>query len=237
MNRLVRADLKRIVAKPTLYLVVIIMVIIVMALDPSDTAAQQMEFYRTFFNTIGLTFVLIPVYLSVYADELNSGIMISVIGMGMPRRRVVRSKLTDAFFLLLGTYLILFIAAFIKNCTSNLAITPKQNAFLLLFCMFCVIRGIGIIALSSLVLFLTMSSASGMLVLVLAGVTASGLLKTAQDKLNFPIYDLSYIGLLDASFADFQAGSFGASLIPALFYLLVVVIINIVTFDRKEMDL
>ena len=48
MNRLVRADLKRIVAKPTLYLVVIIMVIIVMALDPSDTAAQQMEFYRTF---------------------------------------------------------------------------------------------------------------------------------------------------------------------------------------------
>ena len=153
MNRLVRADLKRIVAKPTLYLVVIIMVIIVMALDPSDTAAQQMEFYRTFFNTIGLTFVLIPVYLSVYTDELNSGIMISVIGMGMPRRRVVRSKLTDAFFLLLGTYLILFIAAFIKNCTSNLAITPKQNAFLLLFCMFCVIRGIGIIALSSLVLF------------------------------------------------------------------------------------
>lgn len=111
MNRLVRADLKRIVAKPTLYLVVIIMVIIVMALDPSDTAAQQMEFYRTFFNTIGLTFVLIPVYLSVYTDELNSGIMISVIGMGMPRRRVVRSKLTDAFFLLLGTYLILFIAA------------------------------------------------------------------------------------------------------------------------------
>ena len=155
-----------------------------------------MEFYRTFFNTIGLTFVLIPVYLSVYTDELNSGIMISVIGMGMPRRRVVRSKLTDAFFLLLGTYLILFIAAFIKNCTSNLAITPKQNAFLLLFCMFCVIRGIGIIALSSLVLFLTMSSASGMLVLVLAGATAAGLLKTAQDKLNFPIYDqeMSHLG-------------------------------------------
>ena len=96
MNRLVRADLKRIVAKPTLYLVVIIMVIIVMALDPSDTAAQQMEFYRTFFNTIGLTFVLIPVYLSVYTDELNSGIMISVIGMGMPRRRVVRS--TDSLY-------------------------------------------------------------------------------------------------------------------------------------------
>ena len=237
MNRLVRADLKRIIAKPSLYIVVILMIIIVMLKNPAQTAAQQMDFYRTFFNMIGLTFVLIPIYLSVYTDELNSGIMISIIGMGMPRRRVVRSKLSDAFILLLGTYMALYIAALIKNNMIDLAITPKQNTFLLIFCLFCVIRGIGIIALSSLVLFLTMSSAGGMLVLVLAGVSAAGVLESLQDRFNLPIYDMSYIGLLDHSFADFQAGSFGVTLIPALIYLLIVVTINIMIFDRKEMDL
>ena len=237
MNRLVRADLKRIIAKPGLYVVVIIMALVVLFKDTARTAADQMEFYKTFFNQIGLTFVLIPIYLSVYEDEIKSGIMVSVIGMGMSRRRIVRSKLRDSFILLCGTYGILFLAALLKNTISGLPITPRQNAFLLLFCVFCVIRGIGIVALSSLVLFLTMSSSAGMLVLIVTGVCASGILKILQEKTKFPFYDFSYIGLLDDSFAQFQAGNVGGNLIVALFYLLIVVIVNVLTFDRKEMDL
>jgi hypothetical protein len=103
--------------------------------------------------------------------------------------------------------------------------------------MFCVIRGIGIIALSSLVLFFTMSATGGMLILIMAGISAAGLLKALQDSLEIPVYDFSYVGLLDTSFADFQNGTFGGTLILALLYLLVVVVINIKTFERKEMDL
>ena len=237
MNRLVRADLKRIIAKPGLYLVVIIMALVVLFKKPADTAGEQMQFYKLFFNQIGLTFVMIPIYLSVYTDEIKSGIMISVIGMGMSRKRIVRSKLWDSFILLCGTYVILFLAALLKNSLINLAITPKQNAFLLLYCAFCVIRGIGIIALSSLVLFLTMSATGGMLVLIVAGVAVEGILQRIQEKTQFPVFDLSYMGLLNDSFAQFQAGNVGGNLIVALFYLLVVVVVNVLTFDRKEMDL
>ena len=237
MNRLVRADLKRIIAKPSLYIVVIIMVLIVLLKSPAATAAEHMDFYKVFFNSFGLTFVLIPIYLSVYTDEIKSGIMISVIGMGMSRKSIVRSKLRDSFILLCGTYAILFLTALLKNSIMELPITPTQNAFLLLFCVFCIIRGIGIIALASLVLFLTMSSSGGMLVLIVVGVTAQGILQKIQESTNFPVYDLSYIGLLDDSFAQFQAGNVGGSLIVALFYLLIVIVVNVLTFDRKEMDL
>ena len=237
MNRLVRADLKRIIAKPGLYVVVIIMALVVLLKKPADTAGDQMQFYKTFFNQIGLTFVLIPIYLSVYNDEIKSGIMISVIGMGMSRKSIVRSKLRDSFILLCGSYAILYLAALLKNTIIDLPITPKQNAFLLLFCVFCIIRGIGIMALSSLVLFLTMTATGGMLVLIVAGMCAEGIMKVLQDKTKLPFFDISYIGLLDDSFAQFQAGNIGGSLFVALFYLLIVVIVNVLTFDRKEMDL
>ncbi|WP_026519332.1 hypothetical protein [Butyrivibrio sp. FCS006] len=237
MNRLMKADLKRIIAKPSMYVIVLILVLFILFKDAASTAAGQMELYKSMFGNIGLIFLSIPIFLSVYSDEIKSGIMISMIGMGMERKNIVFSKLKDSFVLYCGTYLILYVAALIKNTVSDLPISPKQNAFLLLFCAFSVIRGLGIMALASLVLFLTMSAAGGMLVLVLAGAIGTGLLKAVQDRFKLPVYDISFMGLLDSSFAEFQAGNFGYTIIPALVYLAIVVAINIATFDRREMDL
>ena len=237
MNRLMRADLKRIIAKPSMYVVVLILALFILLKDAADTSAAQMELYKTLFGNIGLIFISIPIFLSVYSDEIKSGIMISMIGMGMERKNIVFSKLKDSFFLYCGTYFILYASAVTKDTLANLPVSPKQNAFLLLYCVYCIIRGLGIMALASLFLFLTMSAAGGMLVLVLAGAVGSGLLKAVQDKFKVPIYDMSYMGLLDSSFADFQAGNIGYTIIPALFYLAVVVAINIAIFDRREMDL
>ena len=237
MNRLMKADLKRILAKPGVYVVVALMVIFVLLRRPEDTSSDQFGFYKMLFGNIGLIFASIPIFLSVYSDEIKSGIMISVIGMGMDRKKIVSSKLKDSAVLYSGTYLMLFFAAVIKNSISDLAFTPRQTVFLFVFCIFCVLRGIGIMALASLVLFLTMSSSGGMLVLILAAAAGAGLLNALQDYTNLPVYDFCYMGLLDKAFADFQNGSFGITLIPAMLYLAVVVAINIGTFSRKEMDL
>ena len=237
MNRLIKADLKRIVVKPTVYIVGLIMVILVLTRTASDTSSDQVNFYKAFFNNVGLIFISIPIFLSVYSDEIKSGIMVSIIGMGMDRKKVVLSKLEDALVLYGVTYLLLYITALIKNAMSGLPITPRQNAFLFLFCVFCVIRGIGIMALASLVLFLTFSASGGMLILIVAGAAGAGLLSYIQDNTSIPLYDISYIGLLDKAFVDFQNGSFGVTLLPALAYLAAIIALNIITFDRKEMDL
>ena len=237
MNRLMKADLKRIIAKPSMYVIVLILALFILFKGSASTAAGQMELYKSLFGNIGLIFLSIPIFLSVYSDEIKSGIMISMIGMGMARKNIVATKLKDSLVLYIGTYVLLYAAAVTQNSVSGLPVSPKHNLFLLLFCGFCIIRGIGIMALASLFLFLTMSAAGGMLVLVLAGAVGSGLLKMVQDKFKLPVYDFSFLGLLDSSFADFQAGDFGYTIIPALLYLAVVIVINIATFNRREMDL
>ena len=154
-----------------MYVIVLILVLFILFKGAASTAAGQMELYKTLFGNIGLIFLSIPIFLSVYSDEIKSGIMISMIGMGMERKNIVFSKLKDSLVLYCGTYLILYVAALIKNAVSDLPISPKQNAFLLLFCLFCVIRGLGIMALASLVLFLmsAFSSAGAVLRIVISG--------------------------------------------------------------------
>ena len=103
MNRLIKADLKRIIAKPGIYVIVTLMVLFVLIRKPADTAADQLEFYKVFFNDIGLIFISIPIFLSVYSEDFKSGIMISIIGMGIERKKVVFPKLQNAAALYAGT--------------------------------------------------------------------------------------------------------------------------------------
>ena len=95
MNRLMKADLKRIIAKPSMYVIVLILVLFILFKDAASTAAGQMELYKSMFGNIGLIFLSIPIFLSVYSDEIKSGIMISMIGMGMERKNIVFSKLKE----------------------------------------------------------------------------------------------------------------------------------------------
>ena len=50
MNRLVRADIKRIITKPGMFVTVVIMALVILIRGPRDTAADEMEFYKFFFN-------------------------------------------------------------------------------------------------------------------------------------------------------------------------------------------
>ena len=237
MNRLMRADLKRIAGKRGLYVVVSLIFIYLFFNGTKDTSGEQIEFYKSTFSNFGLLFISIPIFLSVYTDEIKSGIMISVIGMGMERKKIVWTKLKDAFVLYCAAYLVLYYDARLINYLAELPVSPKQNAYFLLFCFFCVIKGVGVMALASLVLFLTMSSVGGMLVLFFAGAFGGAVLRAVQSSTGFPVYDFSFLGLLDSSFVDFQNGGFGLGLIPALIYLAAVIAVNIITFDRREMDL
>ena len=64
-----------------MYVIVLVLTLFILHKDAADTSADQMEMYKTLFGNIGLIFVSIPIFLSVYSDEIKSGIMISMIGM------------------------------------------------------------------------------------------------------------------------------------------------------------
>ena len=224
--------------QPGFYVLIVLTLALFALRKPDGIAAEYLEMTRTTLEDIGLPFLCIPIFLAVYGDEFKSGTLQCVIGRGLSRPKVVIAKLLDAAILLGCAVAAVFFVIFIRNSFSNLAITPRQNLHFLYFCVVCVLRGVGYMALSSLVMFLTWSAAAGTVTLIICSMLSSLFLRAIQDWSHLPLYDLSYEGLLNASCTAIQAGKFGWQLIPALvIYLGGVVWLNILIFNRKELEL
>ena len=238
MRNLIRGDLRRILRKPGFYILIVLELFLILSGKKAGTAAEQIENAKMYMNVVGLLAISIPVFLGVYADEMKSSTMISVIGRGLSRKKLILAKLIDAAILILAYYGIAFLAAFLKNTSANLAVTPKQNAFLLLYCLFCALKGIGFFALASFVVFASWSSAGGMLVLVICIMFSNLFLNAAQERTKLPVYNISFEGLLDSSYAAFSAGNPGWQILPAiLLYVCGIVFLTFLVFNRREIDL
>lgn len=238
MRLLIRADLRRVLRKPGFYVLIVLTLVLFAFRKPEGIAAEYFDSTKMTLENIGLPLLCIPIFLAVYGDEFKSGTLQCVIGRGLSRSKVVIAKLLDAAILLAAAMAAMFLVVFLRTSFSSLAVTARQNLHFLYFCIICVLRGVGYMALSSLVMFLTWSAAAGTVTLVVCSMLSGFFLKAVQDWSHLPLYDLSYEGLLNASCTAIQAGSFGWQLIPALvIYLGGVVWLNIVIFNRKELEL
>ena len=238
MRKLIRADITRILRKPTFYILIVLSLILLAVRPAGKTAALQIDGIKTFIDITPLLFVGIPAFLAIYADELRSGKMIDVLGRGMSRKKILIAKLLDFLIILIMYFAVAYGIMLLMNAFANVGVTPKQNLNLLLYCVFAMIKIFGFFALASLAVFASWNAAGGMIILILIGTLSSLILKLIQDNLTLPVFDVSYVGLLESSFASFAAGQFGWQIIPALLvYLGGVIIISIVIFNRKEIDL
>lgn len=238
MRNLIRADLRRVFLKPTFYILVFLVVLDIIISKNAESAVDQMDNLRNIMRMAGLFIITIASYLALYGDEFKSGVMINVIGSGMSRKKIVVAKLIDASLIMLIFYVLLYLVALAKNMTAGIAVTPKQNLFLLLYCFFCLIKGIGFLTLASFVAFATWSTPGGMIILIFATALSNLFFKGLQSHFAIPIYDLSFEGLLDTSYASFAAGGLGWQLIPAMvIYIGGLVVLTIILFNRREVDL
>ena len=239
MRQLIHADIKRILLTVGFYIPMLLLGIwILVYTDGVKTPSDLIGMLRRSLGAPGMTFLCIPIFLKVYGDDLKSGAFLTVIGRGLSRNRLVWAKLLDCAILLAGSYLVEFLVCLYAVHAANMIFSPRQRMLLLLYCLYEVIRGVGFFALASLVLFLTMSAAGGLLTLLVGGLVSGLCLKALQGEIVFPIYDLSFEGLLDSSFAMFEAGETGWQLVPALcIYLLGVILLNMTIFGRKELEL
>lgn len=237
MIRMIRADLNRILLKPTFYILIVLALYSLISRPTQDTAAQQIETFKTYIDIIPTLGIGIPAFLAIYSDEMKSERMSAVLGRGMSRKKYLIGKLLDALILLVLFFAVIYGCMLIKNTAAPIAVTAKQNLNLLLYCVFAILKVFGFLALAALACYATWNAAGGMVILILAGSFSGLFLKFVQDRMSFPIYDVSYVGLLEASFAGFAAGSFGWQIIPALLiYLGGVIGISVIIFNRKEIE-
>ncbi|MCR5687588.1 MAG: hypothetical protein K6G58_06165 [Lachnospiraceae bacterium] len=238
MRRLIRADIRRFLAKPSFYVVLAAALALTVLNHPADSAGEQIEMYKSSLGTLYLFLVSMPVFLGIYGDEIKSGVRISAIGRGIHRKKIVMAKLCDVAIIMLGCFILAFVLILVRNSFTDLAITPSQNLMLFVYCIFCVIRSVGYFALASLVVFLSWSSASGLFVLIVYSLILNMVLKGIQTKFTVPVYDISFDGLMDEAYAHIQVGQPGICLIAAvIIYICLVVYLTNKFFKRKELAL
>ncbi len=238
MIRMIRADIRRILKKVMFYIICLIAYIIMFTVNKEDTAIDQISKIKTAMELLGSGLFPIAVFIFVYGDEFKAGVIHSIIGRGMSRAKIVTAKYIDCLILQLMCTVPLLLIAYIKDAMSGLPISPQQNIELFWSYVFMYLQTAGYLAFGTMALFLTVSVAGGLVALITFMMVVSDGLKMIQEYITLRVYDFYYDGLVEKAKADLMVGSAPWQLIPAIaVYIVGVLILTGVLFERKELDL
>ena len=237
MRRLIKGDILRILKKKEIYIFALILYIILFAVKSKTDVDDQIELFENMVTLIGLLLCIIPVYLTVYGDEIRTGSMQCVIGRGMSRRKVIISKLIDCAILMFLMFFVFLLLFYVKNFMAHLTLSPKQNFMAFVYVILSCIRATGYFAISGLLLFSSWSVAIGLTSIIMLTFIHMAL-NMVQMNMHIPIHDIWLDGLVMDSYNDLMIGDFPWKLIVGVaVYIVGVVILTAVIFDRKELDL
>ncbi|MBQ7583111.1 MAG: hypothetical protein IJT24_00735 [Lachnospiraceae bacterium] len=237
MRQLIKGDIARILRKKEIYIFSVILYVILFAVRSKTDVEDQIDLFQMMVTMIGVLCCTIPVYLTVYGDEIRTGSMQIVIGRGMSRRKVIVSKLIDCIILFTLMFMIFLLLFYVKNAIAHLSFTPKQNLMAFVFVLITCIRATGYFAMAGLFLFSSWNIAIGLTACVMM-VFITIALNLVQQNMHIPVHDFWIDGLVASSYNDIMIGNFPWKLFLMIaVYIVGVVFITAKIFDRKELDL
>ena len=72
MRQLIKGDIARILRKKEIYIFAFILYVILFAVKSKTEVEDQIDSFETMVAVIGMLMCLIPVYLTVYGDEIRT---------------------------------------------------------------------------------------------------------------------------------------------------------------------
>ena len=237
MRQLIKGDIVRILRKKEIYIFAFILYFILFAVKSKTEVEDQIDSFESMVALIGMLLCIIPVYLTVYGDEIRTGSMQTVIGRGLSRRKVIISKLIDCAILFTMMFMVFLLLFFVKNAIAGLVLTPKQNLMAFVYVLLTCIRAMAYFALTGLFLFASWNVAIGLTACVMLVFINISLI-LVQTNLHIPVHDYWIDGLISTAYSDLMIGDFPWKLIVvAAIYIVGTVFVTIKIFDRKELDL
>lgn len=240
MRRLIRADLRRILAKPGFYVCpVILLAFFVYGLfaDPVD--------YDSYYASLDLQLsfiypflVLLPVFTCVYGDELRSGTMIPAIGRGLSRTKIILAKFLDTLILSLGFYLFFVLTDQITFDRFSVVLTNVQ--VLRIFSAYAAgwLQMLGFCVFAAIFVYLTWNSSVGLVVGLISISFSKMILDWLQSHTHLPFYDITLMGQADQARRQFDAGNTWVHhLLFVLLWYAVFLAVSALIFNRKELEL
>ena len=248
MRRLIKADLKRILRRKSIWIFfAAVCLITVWDVVVNIDGAPDRDFVFAFaaadnsgFLGLLIGFVLI---VRIYADEFKSMTFITVIGRGISRNKLIIAKFLDTLFVVVQMYVLYGLFILLLKTAVGVTFTPLETQYIWLRCIsdvFCTIAGVSIAAA---VFFVTENAALG----VFSYVAAEIIIPVALYYVSF-IPAVSKWGIEKMYFSwaassivtDFMIGSSAAGtvrfILLAVFYIGGAIAAAIVLFRKKELD-
>ena len=242
MRSLIRADLKRIFRVGLIYggLVFALLYISFKVLDgvANDGSAGYVRGMQAALSGAPMAlFVVFPAFYAVFAHELSSKSMQTVLGRGITRDKLIVAKLLDAAILLLVLYLVIVAAALlVVNTNASIVLSIDQQRNLVLFILLRWLRHFGYIVFSAMIMYISGSTVLGIIACIAFAVVFKLVFSIVEFFFSLSLYDYTFDGLLDWAYTGIEAGAVTWQLLPAVCYLLAALSITIYFFRRKEFD-
>lgn len=248
MRNYILADIKRICHKKTFLATAgtyigLFFIMIFIYFNPSFTASSYAAKTAAFLSFFPL-FVGLPVFLSVYYDDFKSRSMQIAIGYGMPRYKVILSKVTESILLLFATVFCIGIIILIFPSILEIALGQSEVAELIVTVIVEALRAIGYICISAIPVFYTQNAVNGTVIFVLFSSKTVMILLTmilGQDFLVNTVGDLTqylYTSLLYSTCSMLvQTGTVRITLFGALIlYIVFPIMLSVIGFRKKELE-
>ncbi|MBQ9631552.1 MAG: hypothetical protein IJV04_01350, partial [Lachnospiraceae bacterium] len=207
-----------------------------------DTEVPLEEFLiqvQASLNQDNLFLIVIGVFLSVYFDDVKSGALPSVIGIGISRGRFLIAKLVDCAILVsIQFFLVWTMKVSLMLFAMKLPMSQHQVVLLAIYGFLCIIHALGVLAITELLYLLTESTAAAVISLFLLSLIMPFLLETLQSLTSLEIYEISMSGMLQQAYVAFTVDGVPWQLLPVIGGPIIgVTLVSIGIFQKKELEL
>lgn len=238
MRNLIRADLRRVLRRPTVYIFAGLMVLFILFSGFSDDVFTQMESEKNIAFYLAAIMGSVPILVTLYGDDFRSGSLITVIGRGLSRTKVMLAKLIVSAILLLPFYLLALIEVIIAHTVLVEAFySPKQQVVTVFLMLFAWFRNVALFAIASIIMYAMWSVAGGLVSMLVLIVFPRIILNALAQNAKFNFYNITLSGLVEKAYYSLISEDFPFQLIPAVIYLVVFILLGSIFFKRKELDL
>ena len=238
MRNLLRADLRRILKRVSIYVwLFLIFVIFFLSALSKDYTADIVGMEQGVTSLLGPILVSIPVFLGVYGREIQAGSMQCVIGRGMSRTKLILTKYLECVLMCLFFFFFIWLAFFLRNNVGDAGLTANQNKMLTIFVLFAFIKTCGYFAFTTFFFFIAWSVAPGIVALLVSAFLMPMLFTMLDGFLKTDFSEFYFNGMIDNAYASIAAGDIGYTLILAIvLYIGGALLLTALVFRKKEIE-
>lgn len=241
MRRIIRGDIRRVLLKPGFYVLPVIYLVFSLSGLSSGKEYGFEDMYTTMvfaYKYIVSYFAILPVFMGIYVDELKSDALVIAIGRGMSRKKIILAKFLDGVILTVLLFAVFFASDLVTFAFYMITPTSLQMTRAALLVVAACVKAIGAMGFASIFVYLSWNASAGIVVEIITVAFAQTALNWIQEHLRIPLLDISLIGQADQACANLAAGKpwfiqSGA----VILYLALFIVISIVVFNRKELEL